>query len=400
MRAITGFLRQAKWLLYCVELVALSLVGSVAGAIPRKRMSVVLTGEMNYTGGTFSYFVNLIDLFLDEGFIVSVILARRYYGSQLGSLAKRKGVRVFVIPDTFVFVEHLVSLWRTICLRPECLIVSASGPGTYTMSMLWKIPSIHIFHSVVGDSFGKRWLRVLQWFFRKPHRLVATSRCALEAYVKYFRLPPRLHGLVSLVYNGVPDCWKEPDRMHLEEEIVLTIGHVVDYKNPSIWLQTAQYVTGRFPKRITFLWTGEGPELEHYRKVTEDLPQIRFLGFTEDLSTLLRNATIYYLPSKMENCNLSVQQAMSMGLPCVVSDRGGLPELVVDRQNGFVCSCDDFKSQGDAILRLLENEKLRKAMSQEARKLYAERFSMKRWGGEILNVAIPRPGIARTPGLD
>lgn len=122
-----AFLRKVKWLCYSLKLIGLFLFGRVLRAVPRKKRAIVLTGEISYTGGTYSYFKNLLDLFLEEGYNVSIILGRRHCKAQIKDLSEEKGVRLFIIPDTFVFVEHLLGLLRIILLRPETFVISEIG---------------------------------------------------------------------------------------------------------------------------------------------------------------------------------------------------------------------------------------------------------------------------------
>jgi glycosyltransferase involved in cell wall biosynthesis len=381
-----NFLRKAKWVLHWLQILIFFLLGRAIRVLPRQKRSLVLMGDVNYTGGTFVYFVALVKALTAQGFRLSVLMPRRYYRSPLGKLAQQEGFRLFVIPDRFVFVEHLLSLWKVGILRASRVVVSASGPGTHTMALLWSIPSVHIIHSVAGRGIEARSRRLISAFLREPHRMVAVSKIARDSMRRYYRIPPQRQHLVSTIYNGVPDSLPARAPEDLEQAVIATAGHVAGYKNPSTWLQTAEYVIARAKNKPRFIWAGEGPELSEYRKKVEGRDQIQFVGYMNGIEALLGRATVYFQPSRLESFGLSVAQAMSMGIPCVVSDRGGLPELVQDGKNGFVCGSDDFVRQGEAILQLLENLQLRTSMSSEARRLYLENFTFDRWGREILSV--------------
>jgi glycosyltransferase involved in cell wall biosynthesis len=363
-------------------LVILFLVGRLGRAIVKDESRVVVTGDINYTGGTFVYFRSLVSLLTSTGFRVSILMPRRYYGKPLIALGAELNARVLVIPDSFAFVEHLLSLWKACQLRASRVIVSASGPGSYTMSLLWGIPSVHIMHSVPSAGVAQRSRRLISFFLRKPHRMVGVSKITSSSLCRYFAIPPSRQWLVSTVYNGVPDLHATTD-VRQPSTLVLTVGHVASYKNPSTWLKTAEYVLSRTQREVQFIWAGDGPELFEYRLKTKDTVGIQFLGYTNDVGALLRRACVYYQPSRMESFGLGVAEAMSMAIPCVVSDRGGLPELVADGKSGFVLDSDDYLGQGIAILRLLEDRKLHATMSEESRKLYLAHFTSARWEKEI-----------------
>ncbi len=59
-------------------------------------------------------------------------------------------------------------------------------------------------------------------------------------------------------------------------------------------------------------------------------------------------ADLFVSPSSLEGFGFTVGEAMSCGLPVVVSDRGALPELVVNGEGGFVCPHDDARRAGAA----------------------------------------------------
>jgi len=70
-------------------------------------------------------------------------------------------------------------------------------------------------------------------------------------------------------------------------------------------------------------------------------------------------ADLFVSPSSLEGFGFTVGEAMSCGLPVVVSDRGALPELVVDGAGGFVCPHDDAGPLARRILDLLGDAELR-----------------------------------------
>ena len=388
------FLRTLKWISYWVQLVVFCASGMLARSVPRDTKSIVLMGDVNYTGGTFVYLRSLARALADAGFRISILMPRRQYRKPLRTMAEEWGMGLFVIPDRFVFVEHLLSLWRVFLLRASRVVISASGPGRHTMALLWSIPTVHIMHSVTGRGVERRAQRLIRTFLREPHRMVGVSNATADSMRRYFRILPRRQHLVSTIYNGVPDSMPARASVASEESLVVTVGHVTGYKNPATWLRTAEYVIAKSRLKVKprFIWAGDGPDVEEYRRKVQGLQGIQFVGYTKNAEALLANAAVYFQPSYMESFGLSVAQAMSMGVPCVVSDRGGLPELVLDGRNGFICGSDDSVGLGNAILRLLENASLRTDMSREARRIYLERFTLDRWEREILAVVRGKVG--------
>ena len=241
-------------------------------------------------------------------------------------------------------------------------------------------------HSVPGSEVGARTRWLFQLFLRSPHRILGVSRVTRDAFRQHYHIPRSRWNLVGFVYNGVPDVGLATPPPSNGPWSIVTVGHVADYKNPSTWLQTARHVISSAEKETRFTWAGEGPDLANYQnKVAQD-QSINFIGYSRDATALIRTAAVYYQPSHMESFGLGVAEAMSMGVPCVVSDCGGLPELVADGKNGFVCAADDWSAHSVAIQRLLGDRELWMSMSREARRIYLEKFSLRRWKQEIMEV--------------
>lgn len=88
---------------------------------------------------------------------------------------------------------------------------------------------------------------------------------------------------------------------------------------------------------------GTGPQEEELKALAEGYDNIQFKGFQtgETLKNYVRNSRCVVLPSEWyENGPYSAMEAMALGKPLIVSNMGGLPELVEDGVNGFVCRGD------------------------------------------------------------
>jgi glycosyltransferase involved in cell wall biosynthesis len=179
---------------------------------------------------------------------------------------------------------------------------------------------------------------------------------------------------IEVVHNScaVPACRMEP-----VVPIILTAGHLVPYKNPELWLEVASTVVRQRPDAC-FVWLGDGELLETVReKVREMSLEERVLlpGYVSDPSVWYAQAQVYFQPSLRESHGIAVLEAMSHGIPCVVSDVGGLPESVVDRETGYVCPAADYSAFVVAIIALLGDQTLRERLGSTGRQRVSEKFS-------------------------
>ncbi len=119
------------------------------------------------------------------------------------------------------------------------------------------------------------------------------------------------------------------------------------------------------------LLVGEGPEAARCKIMVEKLKledKVFFLGRYDDIIPVLSASDLYMLPSNSESFGLSALEALSCSVPVIGTNTGGLPEVVIDGQCGYLCDPDDIKSLANRALKILCSEELAKKMGHEARK--------------------------------
>lgn len=99
---------------------------------------------------------------------------------------------------------------------------------------------------------------------------------------------------------------------------------------------------------------------------------------------LLRDTGIYIQPSHHEGMPISLLEALSFGLPVVATRVGAVPEVITDEREGYLVSSRRPDMLADAMIRMILDERARRAMSVAARRLAAERFSLERFADDLL----------------
>jgi N-acetyl-alpha-D-glucosaminyl L-malate synthase BshA len=132
---------------------------------------------------------------------------------------------------------------------------------------------------------------------------------------------------------------------------------------------------------LKLLLVGDGPDRLPAEHLARDLgvhAHCRFLGKQEPIEEILSIADLMLMPSGSESFGLAALEAMSCGVPVVSSDIGGLPELNLEGETGYLCPLDDIQCFVDASLRVLGDDDLRAQMSLAARKRSVEHFDIGR----------------------
>lgn len=129
--------------------------------------------------------------------------------------------------------------------------------------------------------------------------------------------------------------------------------------SPEKGILTLLKAVGQLSEAVELRIAGDGPqrrELERFVRENHLEKQVSFLGFQtgQPLQELVAHSKCVVLPSEWyENCPYSVMEAMAKGRPCVVSDQGGLPELVENGRNGFVFEAGNTEALSDTLNRIL-----------------------------------------------
>jgi glycosyltransferase involved in cell wall biosynthesis len=105
---------------------------------------------------------------------------------------------------------------------------------------------------------------------------------------------------------------------------------------------------------------------------------VRFLGYRRDVPALMRSFDVFVLPTRTETFGKVVIEAMAAGCPVVVSDVGGIPEIVSGPELGTLMPPDDPRATADGILTYLADPQLASRVGKTGRAHVREHFSLDR----------------------
>jgi len=207
-------------------------------------------------------------------------------------------------------------------------------------------------------------------------------------YLNYMRLSG---DRMLTVYNGIDlkEYNEETDKSALKEELGiedgdLIVGHVANFRAPkghNFLIEAASRVCQRIP-RARFLLIGHLGDGTIKKEIEGKIAglglkeNVRILGFRKDVNRMLQLMDIFVLSSTSEGLPLSVIEAMASSKPVVVTNVGGLPEIVVPDRTGYLVEAKDAAALAEKIMMLLNDGALRKQMGEAGRRLVEERYSL------------------------
>jgi L-malate glycosyltransferase len=129
-----------------------------------------------------------------------------------------------------------------------------------------------------------------------------------------------------------------------------------------------------------FFIVGDGPEREKIEKEikgSEDF--IVMTGMRRDIPDILKSLDCFVLSSEVESLPLSIREAMSMELPVITTDVGGVREAVIEGISGFVVPPHNPALMAEAMIKIAADKGLRTSLGQRGLELCQTNFELKHW---------------------
>ena len=213
-------------------------------------------------------------------------------------------------------------------------------------------------------------------------RIVAISQATGDALVKNEFLP---RSRIEVIYNGISGLTRDSDAVAaLRSQLCLpdhafvfgTVSRLDPVKNQSMMLRAFHQVLRAVPNAY-LLVVGDGPERKPLEDVCTQLSiseRVRFTGFVERPADHLASMDVFLLSSYTEGTSMTLLEAMSLGIPQVVTDVGGNPEIVRSDETGFLTPSDDEDEFACAMIRLSKHPDLRMRMAQASLDRFQQTF--------------------------
>lgn len=284
------------------------------------------------------------------------------------------------------------------CFDPHILHVHAG------VELLWvargiagQVPRVFTVHGYQGKGSGLSYGLAAALGSRWADRVIAVSQA--EA-ARLGRVPRQR---LRLVLNGVADVQRmalpEPvagmdggsvvvavaSRLEPPKGVDLVVEAFIRLMQKNVQVLDAQGKTAE--ARLVIMGTGSQEDALRQRVADSGMgDRIHLVGYHPQAAALFRRAHMVVQASREEPFGLAVAEALSAGVPVVVSDAGGLPEVVEDGVSGLVVPAGKVEPLEEALTRLLADPRLRERMGAEARRRYEHLFTIERFAADTLRV--------------
>jgi glycosyltransferase involved in cell wall biosynthesis/acetyltransferase-like isoleucine patch superfamily enzyme len=275
--------------------------------------------------------------------------------------------------------------------KNDCRILHAHQftPWHYTvLSKLFRpgpkiILEEHGRHYPEVDNAKRRWFNRLVGQLLTS-RFVAVSRDIKERMVRYEGLNPER---IEVIYNGCepPEKISADERREIRRElgfqdgdfVIGTVGRFDPVKNLPLLIKAVEQVRRRGDD-VKAVLVGDGPVMNEIREliVAQGLEkEILLAGYRDDAQKVVQAFDLFVLASFSEGTSMALLEAMAAGVPCLVTDVGGNPEIVRDGETGWVVPSDDPAAMALAIQEALQDARKRERFARAGRERFQEQFS-------------------------
>jgi L-malate glycosyltransferase len=160
-----------------------------------------------------------------------------------------------------------------------------------------------------------------------------------------------------------------------QEKVFIHVSNFRVVKRVPDVVQVFYNIQQKIPAKL--LLVGDGPEMTVVCQLVEKLglqKHVLFLGKQDNLEELYSISDVMLLLSEKESFGLVALEAMACGVPCIGTNIGGIPEVITDGENGFICEVGNIHQITERSLQLVTDEDLHKTFSEQAVRTVYDKF--------------------------
>lgn len=238
------------------------------------------------------------------------------------------------------------------------------------------IPIITTLHgtdiTLVGSDASYK--TVVDFSINQSDGVTAVSEYLKEETYKRFDIRKEIEVIPNFIDL---DRFKKSDKNHFKKALCpegeKVVVHVSNFREVKRVPEVVEifYRVLKNGIQAKLLLVGDGPDRQKAERRCRELgmcEQVRFLGKQDQVEEVLSIADLFLIPSGSETFGLAALEAMSCSVPVISSDIGGLPEVNIHGETGYLCELDDVDCMADYAVEILGNEKTQKKMARNARK--------------------------------
>ena len=250
---------------------------------------------------------------------------------QIDDIRKSKQIQI-VVAHHAAPMEYVYLIWAKKRLDSDIkTIIYAHGNAV----VMWRA-------NRKGAAIRKK---ILMAAIKHADQIIAVSKSVKRSLEQYFDVSK---GKIDVVYNGVDLRRFRPEEISKRRTNCVQfiyVGRLIEEKGVQFTLKALSELPSEL--KWSFQIVGDGPYRETLKAYCNQLglkDKVCFLGTRQDVPDLLSRADVFiHMPVCEEGFGITIIEAMAMGLLCICSDNGAIPEIIHNQNNGLLVESGNIR---------------------------------------------------------
>ena len=245
------------------------------------------------------------------------------------------------------------------------------------------IPLVTTLHGTDITLVGQHpsYKHAVEFSINKSDTITSVSESLKKDTLQIFNIKKEIKVITNFIDNTEFDEFNACSRKQFatnDEKILIHVSNLRPVKRIIDVLEIFKDVEKHVKSKLIII--GEGPDMEKVNEFLEENPhlisKIRLLGKVNDLYRILQLSDLFLLPSEQESFGLAALEAMAANTPVISSNAGGIPEVNIQGETGYLAEIGNVKAMSNYAIKLLSNDDLLQEMKNNAKK-QAIKFDLK-----------------------
>jgi glycosyltransferase involved in cell wall biosynthesis len=284
------------------------------------------------------------------------------------------------------FLKWLVKALVSRCVQGR--IFHIFNPAATHFALIAKELGFRVAYTETGTPSAERWWAPLMRTAAHFEAATAISNASLKQFVKLTGFQKPIYTIYSMIQNASSGIRA---RMPVEGEFhIIYFGRMTKIKCVPNLISAFSQIVKKFPGSVLSL-IGSGEQINELKKLVSYLEisrSVRFIDWlkSSEIFPYLASGDVYCLPSETEGLPCSILEAMSIGLPIVSTEVGGVAELVKEGRSGLLVPPHDVAGLTEKLLLLAQDPSYRIRLGEGGRAAYQKFGTVEEGMNRILKV--------------
>lgn len=213
---------------------------------------------------------------------------------------------------------------------------------------------------------------MIRFGIEKSDAVTAVSVNLIEQTEGLLNTTNKITPIYNFIDNRVyfkKDCLnlKEEYNIGEHEKVIIHVSNFRPVKRVQDVIRSFYEISKQIDAKLILL--GDGPEYSVVCRLVKELglqQKVLFLGNQKQVADFLSISDLMLLLSEKESFGLALLEAMACEVPVIGTNAGGIPEVIVDGETGFICEIGDIEGISQKAIEILTNHELHKKMADQS----------------------------------